>query len=185
MGSLLIDAEDEGLGGKITADNIAYFVNEQRIVRQLERLATVRLQTERHPHPADRGVGKASFCRHRPDRSVRRVDRRRAQCPLDHGSNLIVVDSSRSAGTRLVKQTIAAVLQKSATIMGALAAPLSTGSSCGSLAMLAAMRRASSRVGKLAGQKQKGSWRSAAKSPLRAVVYQTGPQRSAILGRNG
>jgi hypothetical protein len=24
----------------------------------------VRLQAERHPHPADRGVGKASFRRH-------------------------------------------------------------------------------------------------------------------------
>jgi hypothetical protein len=46
---------------------------------------------------------------------VCRVDRCRAQRPLDHGSNLIVVDSSRSAGAGLVKQTIAAILQKSAT----------------------------------------------------------------------
>jgi len=51
---------------------------------------------------------------------VRRVDWRRAQCPLDHGSNLIVVDRSRSAGASLVKQTIAAMLQKSA-------APLANG----------------------------------------------------------
>jgi hypothetical protein len=46
---------------------------------------------------------------------VRRVDRCRAQRPLDHGSNPIVVDCSRSAGASLVKQTIAAILQKSAT----------------------------------------------------------------------
>jgi len=46
---------------------------------------------------------------------VCRVDWYRAQRPLDHGSNLIVVDSSRSAGASLIKQTIAAILQKSAT----------------------------------------------------------------------
>jgi hypothetical protein len=51
---------------------------------------------------------------------VRRVDWRRAQRPFDHGSNLIVVDRSRSAGTSLIKQAIAAILQKSA-------APLANG----------------------------------------------------------
>src|SRR5262245_9420100 len=115
--ALLIDAEDKGsVGrGKVKADDIAYLVHEQRIVRQLERLATVRLQAESRPHPADRGVGKASFRRHRADRPVCRVDRCRAQRPLDYGRNLIVVDTSRSTRTSLVKQTIAAILQKSAT----------------------------------------------------------------------
>jgi hypothetical protein len=37
------------------------------------------------------------------------------QRPFDHGSNLIVVDSSRSARASLVKQTIAAILQEAAT----------------------------------------------------------------------
>jgi len=46
---------------------------------------------------------------------VCRVDWYRAQRPLDYGSNLIVVDSSRSAGASLIKQTIATILQKSAT----------------------------------------------------------------------
>jgi hypothetical protein len=46
---------------------------------------------------------------------VRRIGRRRPQRPLDHGSNLIVIDRSRSAGTRLVKKTLAAILQKTAT----------------------------------------------------------------------
>jgi hypothetical protein len=45
---------------------------------------------------------------------MRRVRRGRAQCPLDHGSNLVVGYRSRSAGANLVKQTIAAILQKSA-----------------------------------------------------------------------
>jgi hypothetical protein len=46
---------------------------------------------------------------------MRRVSRRRAQCPLDHGSNLIVVDRSRAAWPSFIKQTIAAILQESAT----------------------------------------------------------------------
>jgi hypothetical protein len=46
---------------------------------------------------------------------MRRVSRLRAQCPLDHGSNLIVGDRSRAAWPSLIKQTIAAILQKSAT----------------------------------------------------------------------
>jgi hypothetical protein len=46
---------------------------------------------------------------------VRRIGRRRPQCPLDHGSNLIVADGSRAARAGFVKQAITAVLQKSAT----------------------------------------------------------------------
>ncbi|MET4024084.1 hypothetical protein ABIC10_009228 [Bradyrhizobium sp. S3.2.12] len=45
---------------------------------------------------------------------MRRVARRRTQCPLDYLSNLIVVDGSRTARARFVKQAITAVLQKSA-----------------------------------------------------------------------
>ena len=43
---------------------------------------------------------------------------------------------------------------------------------CGSLAMSAAMRRASSRVGKLAGQKQRALGGQLPRALLRAVVYQ-------------
>jgi nucleotidyltransferase/DNA polymerase involved in DNA repair len=68
----------------------------------------------------DRGVGKASFRSHRADRPVRRIGRRRTQRPLDHGSDLIVVDASGAARAGLVKQAIAAILQKSA-------APLANG----------------------------------------------------------
>src|SRR5215471_12682939 len=129
--TFLIDAEDKGSvrRGHVKTDDIAHLVDEQWITRQLECLAPVRLQTERHPHSADRGVGKASFLSHRADRPVRRIGRRRAQSPLDYGSNLIVVDGARAARAGLVKQAITAVLQKSA-------APLATGvfveAECGS-----------------------------------------------------
>ena len=59
-------------------------------------------------------MGKAALRRHRTDRPVRRVGRRGAQRPLDHGRNLIVVDGSRPARTSLVEQAIAAILQEAA-----------------------------------------------------------------------
>ncbi len=45
---------------------------------------------------------------------MRRVGRCRPQRSLDHGGNLIVVDGARAARAGLVKQAIAAILQKSA-----------------------------------------------------------------------
>jgi hypothetical protein len=45
---------------------------------------------------------------------VRRVTRRRTQCPLDYLSNLIVVDGSRAARAGFVKQAITTILQESA-----------------------------------------------------------------------
>jgi hypothetical protein len=76
---------------------------------------TLRCGCKRTPTSDGSSSGKASFRRRRADQPVRRVDRCRAQRPLDHGSNLIVVDCSRSVGASLVKQTIVAILQKSAT----------------------------------------------------------------------
>jgi hypothetical protein len=43
---------------------------------------------------------------------VRRVGRRHAQRPLDHGRNLIVINGSRPARTRLIEQAIATILQE-------------------------------------------------------------------------
>jgi hypothetical protein len=43
---------------------------------------------------------------------VRRVGRCRAQRPLDHARNLIIIDGSRPARTHLIEQAIAAILQE-------------------------------------------------------------------------
>jgi len=112
----LVKAKDKGSVGwrEVKADDIAYLVDEQRIVRQLEGLAAVRLQAERRPHTADRRMRKAGFSCHRTDRPVRRVRRRGAQRPLDHGGNLVVVDGSRPAGASLVEQALTAILQEAA-----------------------------------------------------------------------
>lgn len=97
---------------EIEADDIANFVDEQRIARQFERLGPLRLQPECIPHPADRRVRISRRARHPPDRPVRRVPRRSLQRPLDHGSNLVITDRARSTRTRLIKQTIYPLLQK-------------------------------------------------------------------------
>lgn len=114
--AFLVDAENKRAVGRreVKADDIAHLVDEQRIVRQLERLAAVGLQAERRPHPADRGMRKAGLRRHRTDRPVRCVGRRGAQRWLDHGRNLIVVDGALPARTSLVEQAIAAILQEAA-----------------------------------------------------------------------
>src|SRR5262249_23112747 len=51
---LLIDAEHGRMGRRIQIqpDNVANFLHQQRIVRELERLAAMRLQPERVPNPA-------------------------------------------------------------------------------------------------------------------------------------
>src|SRR5215813_10768189 len=109
--AFLVDAENKRSVGwrEVKADDIAHLVYEQRIFRQFECLAAVRLQAERGPHPANRGMGKAGLRRHRTDRPVCRVGRRGAQRALDHGRNLIVVDGSRPARTSLVEQPLAAI----------------------------------------------------------------------------
>ncbi|MBR1165231.1 hypothetical protein JQ569_39535 [Bradyrhizobium elkanii] len=74
--ALLVDPEDTDAvrRGHVKADDIAHVVDEQpNSGSQLERPAPVRLQTERHPHSTDRGVGIASFHDHRADQPVRHV----------------------------------------------------------------------------------------------------------------
>jgi len=109
--AFLVEAENKRPVGRreVKADDIAHLVDEQRITRQLEGLATVWLQAERRPHPADRRMREAGLSRHRTDRPVRRVRGRGAQRPLDHRGNLIVVDGSRSARASLVEQTVTAI----------------------------------------------------------------------------
>lgn len=69
----------------------------------------MRPQAERCPHSADRGVGNAGFRRSSSGSTSALC---RPQRPLDHRSNLIVVDGSRPATAGLVKQAITAILQK-------------------------------------------------------------------------
>lgn len=61
---------------------------------------------------AGRRVGEAGRTRHRADRPVCRIGWRRAQCALDYGGDLIVVDRSWPAGSGLVQQAFDTILQE-------------------------------------------------------------------------
>ena len=105
---LLIDAEHGRMRGRIQieADDIADFLDEQRIVRQLERLAPMRLQPERVPNAADRHVTQADRFRHVARTPVRRPARRRFQRANDHLLDLLVGNRPLRAGPRLVIQPV-------------------------------------------------------------------------------
>ena len=82
------------------------FSIEQRIVRQLERLAPMRLQPERVPNPADGHVTQADGLRHVARTPVRRPARRRFQRANDHLLHLLVGDRPLGARPRLVVQPV-------------------------------------------------------------------------------
>ena len=77
--TLLIDAQDRArgpAGSRYKPDDVADFLDEQGVARELERLAPMRLQPKGAPDPADRGCDSApSSFRQRPRTPVRRVAR--------------------------------------------------------------------------------------------------------------
>ena len=85
------------------------FSIKQRIVRQLERLAPMRLQPERVPNAADGHVTQADGFRHVPRTPVRRAARRRFQRANDHLLDLLVGDRPLRARPRLVVQPVQAL----------------------------------------------------------------------------
>ena len=108
---LLIHAEDRGMSGRmqIQPDDVPDLFDQQRIVRQFERLAPVRLQPERVPNPVDCHATQPDGPRHVSRTPVRRAPRRRLQCPDDHLLDLVIGNRPRRAGPRLVIQAVQAL----------------------------------------------------------------------------
>ena len=105
---LLIDAEHRRMRRRIQiqADDIADFLDEQRIGRQLERLAPMRLQPERVPNAADGHVTQPDGLRHVARTPVRRPARRGFQRANHHLLDLLVGDRPLGAGPRLIVQPV-------------------------------------------------------------------------------
>src|SRR2546430_4701002 len=99
---------------QIKTDDVADFVDEQRVAGKLERLRAMRLQAESVPYPSDRRVRIAGRRRHRADRPVRGVLWRGPQRALDYGGDLIIINCPRSAWTGLIQEPFGAVLQEAA-----------------------------------------------------------------------
>ena len=84
--------------------DVAHLRNQQRVRRQLERLAPMRLQAKGAPHATDRHMTEAGRLRHLARAPVRRAARRRFQRADNHRLDLRVGDLARRAGTRFVEQ---------------------------------------------------------------------------------
>ena len=105
---LLVDAQHQSplWRRQVEADDVAHLLDEQRIVRQLERLAAVRLQSERAPDAVDgrwRVADRPAIARKRP---VRRAGRGRLQGQADGLGDRVVADPAGCPGTWLVEQPI-------------------------------------------------------------------------------
>ena len=83
---------------EIEPDDIPYLFDEQRIVRQLERLGAMRLQPKGVPDPTDRHVTQTDRFRHLARTPMRGAARRAFQRANDHLLHLLVRD--RPSGTR-------------------------------------------------------------------------------------
>src|SRR5690606_791593 len=91
--------------GHVKADDILHLVDKQRIGRELEGLAPMRLQSEGGPDPADRGMRQARRRSHRTDRPMGGVLRRGVQRPFDDLGHLDVRYRAGPAGTIFVGET--------------------------------------------------------------------------------
>ncbi len=113
--ALFVDAEDHGVlrRRQIQAHDIAHLLDKQRIGRKLEGLGAMGLEVEGLPYPMDRRRREARGVRHGAQAPVRRVPRRRLQCPANDFGDLVVADLPRRARSRLVHQPVSAMLRKS------------------------------------------------------------------------
>src|SRR5580700_1248105 len=72
---LLVNAQhDRGIGWvQVEPHDVADLLDEQRVWRELEALALVRLKPESAPYTADRGLAHPGGVSHRARRPVRRI----------------------------------------------------------------------------------------------------------------
>src|SRR5262249_11691902 len=88
---LLVDAQHDGVLGRmdIQPDDVADFLDQQRVRRQLERLDTMRLQAEGAPDPVYGHMIEAGSLRHRSNTPVACTRGFRFQRPNDHPLDLL------------------------------------------------------------------------------------------------
>jgi hypothetical protein len=115
--ALLVDAQHQGAFRRrhVKPNDIAHFLDEPRVGGELERLATMRLQTEGAPDALHARNRDARSLRHMARTPVRGARGGVLQGPYDHSFDLLVLDRARSARTRLVIEPIQARREKAAS----------------------------------------------------------------------
>src|SRR4030095_3324694 len=114
---LLIDTHDERLVGwiKIQSDDIANLLDEQRILRQLERLRPMGLQCEGSPDSAYSSLAEPASLRHRSSAPMCGVLRFCLKRKTEDTFNISIGNLARGSGTGFVKQPIHAPREKALT----------------------------------------------------------------------
>ena len=110
----LIDAQHQCMVGRVEVetDNVAHLVDKQRVLRQLEGLAAMRLQAEGAPDAPDAGGRDAAVPRHAARAPMRRRGRLALQRLHEDTLDLGVVDLTRDTRPRFVEQAVEAALDK-------------------------------------------------------------------------
>ena len=113
---LFVDAKDDRSLGRrhIEADDVAHLLDEERILRQLERRHAVGLESERAPDTTDCRLTHRHLVGHRSRAPVRRRFRLRFERARDHSLDVGIFDLPRRARSRLIQQTIGTALQEAA-----------------------------------------------------------------------
>ena len=96
----------------VQTDDVANFLDQQRIGRQLERLNPMRLQPKRPPDAAHRHVAQAHPLGHVTSAPMRSTLRRRLQSQSHDLLHLLVVHASRCTRSRLIQQSIQPICEK-------------------------------------------------------------------------
>ena len=113
--ALFVDRQDDGVGGRIDIepDDVAQFVDEARIVGQLELAHPVRLQTMGAPDALNRTHAEPRRLRHQDAGPVGRLARRFAKRQRDDALGRLGAQRLDARGTRLVaEQPVEPLLDK-------------------------------------------------------------------------
>jgi hypothetical protein len=106
----LVEREYGGIRRRIHIEphDVAHFLDQLRVRRDLERLSHLRLQTKRAPDPADGRMAHPGVRRHGPSTPVRGAGRRRFERVHDHRFDLLIRDGARRSDPRRVVDAVEA-----------------------------------------------------------------------------
>ena len=106
--TFLVDAQDERARRrmKVEPDDVAHLLDEQRILRERERLGAMRLQRKGLPNAGHRRLRHAAMCREGPCAPMRRVPWRRFQRRNQDAFHVGIGDLAGRPRPRLIEQAI-------------------------------------------------------------------------------
>ena len=118
---LLIHGQDQRVLRRrhVQPDDVTDLVHEIRVLGQLPRIHQMRLEAERPPDPADRGLVQALIGSHAPGRPVRvPTGGLTVQRPRDQGGDLLIGQLARLPRPRRILQAVQTVDQEPVPPLG-------------------------------------------------------------------